>query len=51
MHYGTLPRFDCVVCGKSAYIPRLSVNADISDRQPSANDGLMQYSKDGGYIR
>jgi hypothetical protein len=29
MQWETLPRFDCVVCGKSAYPPRLSVIADM----------------------
>jgi hypothetical protein len=29
MQWRTLPRFDRVVCDKSAYLPKLSVNADI----------------------
>jgi hypothetical protein len=29
MQWGALPRFDRVVCGKSAYLPKLCVNADI----------------------
>src|SRR5260370_29570130 len=35
-------RFDCVVFGKSAYPPGLSVNADIPFRPPSAKTGREQ---------
>jgi hypothetical protein len=37
MQWRTLPRFDCVVCGKSAHPPRLSVKADIPPLQLRAN--------------
>jgi hypothetical protein len=36
---GTLPRFNCEVCGKSAYPPRLSIIADMLAQRPSANTG------------
>jgi hypothetical protein len=36
IEWPTLPRFDCVVCGKSAYSPILSVNADTPVRRPCA---------------
>jgi len=32
--WATLPRFDCVVCGKSAYPQRLCVRADIAPAGP-----------------
>ena len=36
MQWTTLPRFDCLVCGRSAYPPILSVIADMAARQPRA---------------
>jgi hypothetical protein len=42
MQWGTLPRFDCAVCGKSAYPPRLSFIADIPLQRPGANNGPEQ---------
>src|SRR5262249_12817477 len=37
---GMISRFDCVVCGRSAYPPRLFVNADITALTLSARSGL-----------
>jgi hypothetical protein len=42
---GTLPRFDCVVCGKSAYPPRLSLIADIPSQRLGAITGREQVQR------
>src|SRR5262249_17217815 len=42
---GTISRFNCMVCGRSAYPPTLSVIADVPARRPSATRRHMQCSK------
>src|SRR6516164_6891641 len=39
--WATLPRFDCVICGKSAYPPRLCVRADIAPVGPLMHEKTL----------